>query len=150
MRLKVLHQQIIDEVRVRVGMEPIADVVELREIERVTGERYAVVVECQGETEMVTLVEMLEAQGKKCLSAVREGALTRGHSRVGLCPFHKEKTPSFHVNDRRGFYHCFNCGAHGDVFRFVQETKGVDFREAVTQLAKSAGIDITEDDWKES
>ena len=68
----------------------------------------------------------------------------RGRSHTGLCPFHKEKTPSFHVNEERGFYHCFGCGAHGDAFRFVMETEGLSFVEAVRSLAEKAGITVVE------
>jgi DNA primase len=50
------------------------------------------------------------------------------------CPFHDEKTPSFYVNDDKGFYHCFGCQAHGDAIRFVMETRGVGFREAVQMI----------------
>ncbi|HEX6272835.1 MAG TPA: DNA primase [Polyangiaceae bacterium] len=68
----------------------------------------------------------------------------RGRSFVGLCPFHKEKTPSFHVNAERGFYHCFGCQASGDAIKFLQETEGLDFVEAVRRLAERMGIDIVE------
>jgi len=68
----------------------------------------------------------------------------RGRSHVGLCPFHKEKTPSFHVNPERGFYHCFGCHASGDAIKFLQETEGLDFIEAVRQLAERLGIDVIE------
>jgi DNA primase len=70
----------------------------------------------------------------------------RGRSFTGLCPFHKEKTPSFHVNAERGFYHCFGCHASGDAIKYVQETEGVDFVEAVRSLAERAGIDIIENE----
>jgi hypothetical protein len=53
----------------------------------------------------------------------------------GLCPFHKEKTPSFTVSDERGFYHCFGCAAHGDVFEWMMQAHGLSFREAIEQLA---------------
>lgn len=66
----------------------------------------------------------------------------RGHTMMGLCPFHKEKTPSFTVNPLRGFYHCFGCGKGGDVFNFVMEMEGVDFREALTMLAGEAGVKL--------
>lgn len=56
------------------------------------------------------------------------------------CPFHQEKTASFHVDDRKGYYHCFGCQAGGDVFRFVQETENVGFLEAVELLAREAGM----------
>ncbi|WP_186394065.1 DNA primase [Stappia sp. TSB10GB4] len=56
------------------------------------------------------------------------------------CPFHQEKTPSFHVDDRRGRYKCFGCGASGDHFRFLTETEGLAFPEAVERLAEQAGV----------
>lgn len=68
----------------------------------------------------------------------------RGRSLIGLCPFHKEKSPSFHVNDDRGFYYCFGCHASGDAIKFVQELEGLSFIEAVRELAERLGIDIVE------
>ncbi len=56
------------------------------------------------------------------------------------CPFHKEKSPSFHCDDRRAIYHCFGCGASGDHFKFVTETEGLGFMEAVERLAEEAGV----------
>jgi len=67
-----------------------------------------------------------------------------GRNWVGLCPFHKEKSPSFSVNADRQFYHCFGCKAGGDVFRFVQETDKVEFLEAVELLSRRAGIPVPE------
>jgi len=67
-----------------------------------------------------------------------------GRNWVGLCPFHSEKTPSFSVNAERGLYHCFSCKAGGDVFKFVQETEKIGFREAAELLSRSAGIPIPE------
>ena len=64
----------------------------------------------------------------------------RGREYIGLCPFHKEKTPSFLVNPQRQTYHCFGCGAGGDVFRFVMDYEKVDFMTAVKMLAQRAGI----------
>ena len=64
----------------------------------------------------------------------------RGGTLMGLCPFHKEKTPSFQVNPSRGVYYCFGCGKGGDVFNFVQEIEGVDFREALQMLADETGV----------
>ncbi|MEZ5841917.1 MAG: DNA primase, partial [Hyphomicrobiales bacterium] len=58
------------------------------------------------------------------------------------CPFHQEKTPSFHCDDRRGHYHCFGCGASGDHFRFLVETEGMAFPEAVERLAHDAGLQL--------
>jgi DNA primase len=67
-----------------------------------------------------------------------------GRNMVGLCPFHKEKTPSFSVHPERQFYHCFSCKAGGDVFKFVQETENVGFLEAVELLSRRAGIAVPE------
>ncbi len=64
----------------------------------------------------------------------------RGREFVGLSPFNKEKTPSFTVNDQKGFYHCFSSGRHGDIFRFLMETEGVSFPDAVERLAGLAGV----------
>jgi hypothetical protein len=61
-----------------------------------------------------------------------------GRGWKGLCPFHQERTPSFTVNDEKGFYHCFGCGAHGDVFEWVIAIEGVGFREAARRLADGA------------
>src|SRR5437870_13013843 len=58
----------------------------------------------------------------------------------GLSPFNKERTPSFFVNDQKGFYHDFSSGKHGDIFGFVMETEGVAFPEAVERLAQMAGV----------
>ena len=68
----------------------------------------------------------------------------RGHEALGLCPFHKEKTPSFTVNDNKGFYHCFGCGAHGDAVRFLMEAEKLPFMEAVEVLAGMAGMKMPE------
>jgi DNA primase len=68
----------------------------------------------------------------------------RGQSHVGLCPFHKEKSPSFHVNGERGFFYCFGCKASGNVISFVQQLDGLTFPEAVRQIAERAGIEILE------
>ena len=62
-----------------------------------------------------------------------------------LCPFHNEKTPSFHVTPARQTYHCFGCGAGGTVFRFLMEYEHVDFAESVRRLASRAGIAVVED-----
>src|SRR3990170_1342687 len=70
----------------------------------------------------------------------------RGREFVGLSPFNKEKTPSFTVNDQKGFYHCFSSGKHGDVFTFVMETEGLSFLEAVEKLAGEAGLEMPKPD----
>jgi DNA primase len=66
----------------------------------------------------------------------------RGRMMVGLCPFHKEKTPSFQVNPDLGAYYCFGCHESGDVFKFVQEMEGVGFREALEMLADEVGVEL--------
>jgi DNA primase len=68
--------------------------------------------------------------------------INKGHTKVALCPFHSEKTPSFHINDSKGFYHCFGCGAHGDVVTFVMQTEHLSFIEAVERLAQDYGIEL--------
>ena len=73
----------------------------------------------------------------------RRVRLTRkGREFMGLCPFHNEKTPSFSVVEDKGFYHCFGCGAHGDVLSFVMQTEGATFPEAVEKLAAEAGMEV--------
>jgi DNA primase len=77
----------------------------------------------------------------------RHVALVRkGRSLVGLCPFHQEKTPSFHVLSDKGIFHCFGCQTSGDVFKFLSLVEGLSFLEAVRELAAPLGIDIEERD----
>ena len=71
--------------------------------------------------------------------------LKRGRTFTAICPFHQEKTPSLSIDVAQGLYHCFGCQAGGDVFKFVQETQGLDFSEAVEQLASRAGIALQRD-----
>jgi DNA primase len=66
----------------------------------------------------------------------------RGKEFQGLCPFHNEKSPSFTVNDQKGFYHCFGCQAHGDIVSFLMNSEGMTFPDAVVKLANDFGIDI--------
>ena len=66
----------------------------------------------------------------------------RGKEFTGLCPFHNEKSPSFTVNDQKGFYHCFGCAAHGDVISFVMQSDGMEFKDAVIKLADDFGIPV--------
>ncbi|HEX3064508.1 MAG TPA: CHC2 zinc finger domain-containing protein [Dongiaceae bacterium] len=66
----------------------------------------------------------------------------RGREQTGLCPFHAEKSPSFTVNDDKGFFHCFGCGAHGDVIGFVMRSDGLSFPETVERLARDAGLNF--------
>ncbi len=70
----------------------------------------------------------------------------RGNDLVGLCPFHGEKTPSFHVHPDKGFFKCFGCGAGGDVIAFVSKLENVAFPEAVRMLAARAGIELAPED----
>ncbi len=66
----------------------------------------------------------------------------RGREFVGLCPFHHEKTPSFYVVEDKAFFHCFGCGAHGDVIGFVMRADNLDFIEAVEKLAGEVGLPV--------
>lgn len=81
-------------------------------------------------------VALAEVVGRR-VKLVRKG---REHS--GLCPFHNEKTPSFTVNEDKGFFHCFGCGAHGDVIGFVMRTENLAFPEAIEKLANEAGLQL--------
>jgi DNA primase len=65
-----------------------------------------------------------------------------GREFKACCPFHNEKTPSFTINDEKGFYHCFGCGAHGDVIRWMTDHQGLPFMDAVKELALQAGMDV--------
>lgn len=69
-----------------------------------------------------------------------------GRNLVGLCPFHKEKSPSFNVHADDGYYYCFGCRASGDVVTFLEKTTGKSFRDVIEDLAKDAGVEIPEDD----
>src|SRR5688572_20503606 len=68
--------------------------------------------------------------------------LRAGREWKACCPFHNEKTPSFTVNEEKGFYHCFGCGAHGDAIRFLMETQKLSFRDAIKKLADAAGLPV--------
>jgi DNA primase len=70
----------------------------------------------------------------------------RGNDLVGLCPFHSEKTPSFHVHPDRGFFKCFGCGAGGDLITFVQKHEQVPFGDAIRMLAAKAGVELEPED----
>src|SRR6188768_2252139 len=69
-----------------------------------------------------------------------------GREYRACCPFHDEKSPSFYVNDDKGFYHCFGCSAHGDAIRWMTEQRGLPFIDAVKELAQAAGLDMPEQD----
>ena len=68
----------------------------------------------------------------------------RGANYWGCCPFHNEKTPSFSVNEDKGFYHCFGCGEHGDIISFTMKSENIDFKAAISELADMAGIKMPE------
>jgi len=83
------------------------------------------------------------------VAVVREHGIAlrrRGRSYFGLCPFHREQTASFAVSREAGLFHCFGCGAGGDVIRFVERTAHVSFPEAVRPLARRAGVVLTDGD----
>ena len=68
----------------------------------------------------------------------------KGNSLVGLCPFHDDRRPSFSVVPHKGIYHCFSCGVGGDVYKFVMNTRGLSFPEAVRELGEACGITVQE------
>lgn len=73
----------------------------------------------------------------------RSVKLTRaGREWKGCCPFHDEKTPSFYVNDQKQFYHCFGCGAHGDAISWMVDQQGLQFIDAIKELAGMAGMEV--------
>lgn len=65
-----------------------------------------------------------------------------GREYKACCPFHNEKTPSFTINDEKGFYHCFGCSAHGDAIRWMTDQRGLSFMDAIKELASEAGMDV--------
>ena len=87
-------------------------------------------------------------QANDLAEVVREQGIAlkrRGRTYFGLCPFHAEQTASFAVSRAAGLFHCFGCGAGGDVIRFVERAQQVSFPEAVRRLARRAGLPIDED-----
>jgi DNA primase len=66
----------------------------------------------------------------------------KGSEYLGLCPFHTEKTPSFTINDFKGFYHCFGCGVHGDVIKFYSERYKISYHDSAVRIAQEVGIEI--------
>ena len=86
-----------------------------------------------------------ELRARTLLSALvgKTTKLTKaGREWKGCCPFHKEKTPSFYVNDDKGFYHCFGCSAHGDAIRWLTDQRALPFIDAVKELAGAAGMEM--------
>lgn len=93
-----------------------------------------------------------ELRARTTLSAVIAPSvklIKAGREFKACCPFHNEKTPSFTVNDEKGFYHCFGCGAHGDAIRFLTDHRGLPFMDAVKELAGKAGMDVPAPDLRE-
>ena len=94
---------------------------------------------------------MDELRARLTLSAVIAPSvklIKAGREWKACCPFHSEKTPSFTINDEKGFYHCFGCGAHGDAIRFLTDARGLPFMDAVKELAAKAGMEVPAPDPK--
>ena len=89
-----------------------------------------------------TVQEIKERLGIQDVVAPYVKLTKAGRSLVGLCPFHKEKTGSFHVSIERGSWHCFGCGEGGDAFSFIEKIEGVDFKGALKILAEKAGVQV--------
>lgn len=86
--------------------------------------------------ELRTKISIVDVVGSK-VKLVR-----KGREYQACCPFHNEKTPSFTVNEAKGFYHCFGCGAHGDIIKFEMEANGLSFIDAVEKLAHKVGMQL--------
>ena len=95
--------------------------------------------------ELRTRLSLGQVVGRKVLWDTRKSNQSKGDL-WAPCPFHQEKSASFHVDDRKGFYYCFGCHAKGDAITFVRETENVDFMEAVKILAGEAGLPIPASD----
>lgn len=89
--------------------------------------------------ELLARVDIVDVVGRYV--QLRKG----GANLLGLCPFHKEKSPSFTVSPTKQFYHCFGCGAHGSAIRFLTEHTGASFPEAVRSLASGVGMTVPEE-----
>jgi len=86
----------------------------------------------------VNIIDVLDGRVQKLKRA--------GKNYSGLCPFHKEKTPSFSANQEKQFYYCFGCGAGGNALGFLMDYENISFPEAVEELAKTAGMEVPRDD----
>ncbi|MFB9150735.1 DNA primase [Roseovarius ramblicola] len=95
--------------------------------------------------ELRTRLSLSDVVGRKVMWDMRKSNQAKGDM-WAPCPFHQEKTASFHVDDRKGFYYCFGCHAKGDAISFVRETENVEFFEAVRILAGEAGMPMPERD----
>ncbi len=87
--------------------------------------------------EIKTRIKLSEIISKKVILKKKSD-----NSFIGLCPFHSEKTPSFHVHDEKQFYHCFGCEKHGDIFSFTMEMDNLDFYSALKYLASLIGLTV--------
>ncbi|MEK6216811.1 MAG: DNA primase, partial [Boseongicola sp.] len=97
--------------------------------------------------ELKTRSSLAQVVGRKVMWDAKKSNQGKGDM-WAPCPFHQEKTASFHVDDQKGFYYCFGCHAKGDLFSFVQETENVAFMEAVEILAREAGMQVPASDPK--
>ena len=95
--------------------------------------------------ELRTRTSLSQVVGRKVMWDARKSNQGKGDM-WAPCPFHHEKTASFHVDDRKGFYYCFGCHAKGDAISFVRETENVEFMEAIRILAGEAGMTMPERD----
>jgi hypothetical protein len=89
-------------------------------------------------------LKITEVVGKHVIWDKKKSQPGRGDM-WACCPFHGEKGPSFHADDKRGIYHCFGCGVSGDHFRFLTEKTGISFPQAVEELAREAGVEMPND-----
>ncbi|MFT6451260.1 MAG: DNA primase [Halocynthiibacter sp.] len=97
--------------------------------------------------ELRTRTSLSAVVGRKVMWDARKSNQGKGDM-WAPCPFHQEKSASFHVDDRKGFYYCFGCGAKGDAISFIRETENTSFMEAIEILAREAGMPIPERDPK--
>ena len=95
--------------------------------------------------ELRNRTSLAQVVGRKVLWDQRKSQQGKGDM-WAPCPFHQEKSASFHVDDRKGFYYCFGCHAKGDAVSFVRETENVGFMEAIEILAREAGLPMPERD----
>ena len=89
-----------------------------------------IVKEIKGRLSIINLIESYTSVKKS------------GRGFVGLCPFHDDKNPSMHIDEDKGLFHCFSCGAGGDIFGFYMRYNNVSFPEALTELAKKANVEL--------
>ncbi|WP_376875065.1 DNA primase [Albirhodobacter sp. R86504] len=99
--------------------------------------------------ELRTRISISQVVGRKVLWDTRKSNQAKGDM-WAPCPFHQEKSASFHVDDRKGFYYCFGCHAKGDALKFIQETENVGFMEAVEIMAREAGMQMPARDPREA